>query len=279
MSSTIIVIILIVGSSLNVFANIKQNNYEKYVGFEYNINNIQEISNQKYILFADYSFVNENTIIMNMKTNMESLKDVNMVKFTKRNMDYFVANLENGVYVTLDLHSDSFLLNFQTQSKNILFSNLNVYDIVKYHLNSKEHGGNNDSNDLSISPMSFSLEDILDGWEIVDGPSITNKTYSSTPEYNAVRQLLKTAIFSVGGPAAFLQIVVDYVYDKIYDNEYGGTYTKTYNVRDFYADGPGTLSLYQYAWKTVIYSSSIMSDYYLETVKTQYDGGIRLAEE
>lgn len=76
--------------------------------------------------------------------------------------------------------------------------------------------------------------------EIVDGPSITNKTYSSTPGYYAVRQLLETAIFSFGGPAIFLQIVVDYVYDKIYDNEYARTYTKTYYVRDFYADGPGT---------------------------------------
>jgi len=114
---------------------------------------------------------------------------------------------------------------------------------------------------------------------IVYGPSITNVTYSTTPEATAVHGTIEYAIYAVLGRASFVSIVFNYVFDKLETDDYDGTYTKSYYVREFYAEGAGSMNYYQYAWKTLVYSSSVMSDYYLDTVNTQYDESIRLANE
>lgn len=261
-----------------VFADMEVK-YNKFSGLIYNVEDNIYLDNQNLNIFTNYDFLDNNTLRLNFKSNIEELKNISSVLLTRRNDDFFIGIIDGSIEVSLDLTNNDFLLNFRINDMNYFFSDTSRHDIIKHYLENKKESVPEDL--ISISPMYIPLELVLDGWEIVSGPSITNQKYLTSPGATALKNLFLLALGYIGGGnlASFALISAEFVHGEIESTNYDGAYSKHFYVRQKYADGPGTMSYYQYAWKTVIYSSPTFNDLYLDDVDTMYDGGIRLAED
>jgi hypothetical protein len=140
-------------------------------------------------------------------------------------------------------------------------------------------GGYNLDTERTTPITTRSLPDIMDGWEVVSGPKKIVRDVEMSDEESLIRTYVKNVIFAVGGPTWVLSPIVDYVHKKTSNGELDGVYLKSYYVRKKKAEGPGSMSYYQYAWRTHIYDSSSLRDSALVTVKQMYDGGLRLARD
>lgn len=177
-----IVISLLLVNVFPTFATQNIKEYEKLVGFKYNITGNEEIVNQNYILFAKYDFDTNGDIDLQIKTNVSELKDLNYFKLVPKAENIYGYKSNDGYEVLLELNNNELLLNILIDSENYLFSKTSRFDIVKSYFNQEV-------NDISPITMSISTESIDQNVITQDSTSkiFFQGVYNAPNDYISVR--------------------------------------------------------------------------------------------
>jgi|LGOV01.1.fsa_nt_gb hypothetical protein len=134
MIALVLMLPLILTNLVPVFASADDINYEKFVGFKYDISGSSEIVKQNYTLFADYSIDSSEDINLYLKTNVNEIKDINYIKLKKVSDGIYTSSNESEYKFLLDLTSDKFILNILIDNENYVFSKTSRCDIVKAYI-------------------------------------------------------------------------------------------------------------------------------------------------